>query len=148
MFKRIIFVFLIIMAFLYFDHSKEKDKMVFEDLVNDYYDVFSLEIDNLSTKNILDYFNDEDRVLEIRPKDNKIYDTGIKSYIFNSMHSNLYNIKRFVDYYLDKVDIYYNEKERYMLEGIPIDRVLVYTSKAKIDDLAKNYKVIVFNSEI
>lgn len=137
--KLIALLIILLMMFLY---PKQKETIMTFLELDDSYHIYDITMDNLNTKNIMDYFND-DTILFIMPSINKIYMHEEIKYPFNTEKSITYNINNFKEYYLSLVDNYYGEKEKYILNGIPIKKITIYMSSERLKELLnEGFKLI------
>lgn len=130
--KKLIVGFIILSIIILFPR-KEQTLMAFNEIDNTY-KIYHITRDNLNTKNIFNYF-DEDSILYIVPNINKIYMKDEINYPFNTERSINYNINKFKEYYLSLVDNYHQEKEKYILNGIPIKQLTIYMSSERLKEL-------------
>lgn len=149
MLKKIFFIMIICFSIILLDTTNEEILLVSDEVEEFGYYIYEVKIDNLTTRNFLNYFDDKIKVIKIYPFINPIYNYDLdvlREFTFFNK-SNTYNINYFKNIYLNSVDKYYNEKEKYIISGIPIDRVIIYTTNYMIEDLITkgNVRVEVLN---
>lgn len=139
--KKILFLTIIIVCFCIFLSDDEKAMLVNNEEIDNSYQLYYLSFDNLNTNNFKKYFNDDFRVIAIYPNVNPVYsdkvDNSIKYYRFNN-YSDENNLENFANSFIDKMT-YLNEKENYLINGIPIKVVKVYASTINVYKLLKKY---------
>lgn len=125
--KKIFFFVFFICLFSIF---KIESKSNYNYLKNDEsYNIYSVSMDNLNTKNIVNYFNNID-VIEIYPLVNPIYKSRIGNVSYKLRGGILNNeISLFTNYYLSliKKNSYLDYNYLY-INGIAIDKVDIYIS--------------------
>ena len=139
--KKIFLLTLIIIGLFLFNYKKEDVSLVFnENEYNnnydfDYFYITSNKI-NLTTNNLLKYFNENDefKIIGLYPKLDKIYNINVKNQLnyfgFNSLENNRSNLIDFTNNYVLKLkdNNYIEEANLVYFEGVKIDKVLVYAS--------------------
>lgn len=113
------------------------------DLNDDSYNLYVLYTDNLSTKNIVNYFSDID-VIRIYPRVNPIYKNNIGNVSYKINSSDLfYEINMFKEEYLSliKKNSYLDYNYLY-LNGIDIERIDVYISNNDLYKLLSSDLII------
>lgn len=147
MIKKILFVTSIIICFVIFINDSEETMLVNQEDNNDSYQLYYLSFEHLTTKNFNKYFDDNFKIIGIYPYINPIYinkiNDHLKYYPFKS-NSNSKNLTDFTNNYLEHIN-FYNEKEKYLINGIPIKVVKVYASTINVYKLLKNYTDIKYN---
>lgn len=133
MVKKLLFI-VIFISFAISVFPREKTLLVdYNDtILNEHdYQFFYLKFDNLNTNNFNDYLVDL-KVIEIFPYINSLYDFD---YSYRVMDSSLYiafrNLKK---EYFSLIDNYYDDKNQYLIRGIPIEKVLIYASSSDIHE--------------
>jgi len=145
--KKILFLTIIIVCFYIFVNDSEETLLVINDTRDNSYQIYYLSFEKLNTNNFTKYIDDNFKVLAIYPDISPIYkdkvDSSIKFYRFNS-HSKESNLSTFTNLFLDKM-IFLNEKEKYLVNGIPIKVVKVYTATINVYKLIKKYPDVKYN---
>lgn len=145
--KRLIFVTIIIVCFFLFINDSEETRLVSQEDIDDSYQLYYLSFNNLTTKNFSKYFDDSFKIIGIYPKINPLYDYKIKEYLKYypfKFNTNTKNINDFMNLYLEQMNLY-KEKEKYLINGIPIKIVKVYASTINIYKLMDKYTEIKYN---
>ena len=128
---------ILIIFSLFFIIPEEKNIPTFNEIEdNNVYKLYEITFDDLTTKNFSDYFNEELKILTIYPYINPIYKNSVpKLYSYTFTDNNITkNIKKFTEYYIDNIANYYNEKDNFLINGIKIDKVKVYTTYNTINE--------------
>ena len=125
--------------------KSDKIETVFNEQINSY-DLYLLDVskEDINTFNIVNYF-DNIKIIEIYPYINPIYKKliNISNYKFNTVLSNKKNISLFVNEYLNLLDknSLKDEIVKYRINGIKINKILVYASNSDINNLINNYNI-------
>ncbi len=140
----IIIIMLFIFSYLIFT-KRDNNIPVFSEKVN-YYDLYVLDLskENFNTNNIMAVFDDV-VILEIYPYVNPVYKNiiGIDCYKFNTILSNKKNISLFMNEYINKLENNNLKEEivKYRLNGVKINKIMVYTSNVVINKLINNHNI-------
>ena len=142
--KKIVILVIILIVFLIF--SKDQDNLVMVnklDNIDDNMAVVYFYIPNLSTKNIINYFDDNSNIIGLYPYVNPIYKkkTGDMFYGFNNQ-SLKKNINNFIKIYKTKLINNNFNSDAIMIEynGIKIEAVKAYMNKKDIKSFLKKCK--------
>lgn len=139
--KKIFLLILIIIGLFLFKYKKEDVSLVFnENEYNnnydfDYFYITSNKI-NLTTNNLLKYFNENDefKIIGLYPNLSNFYNINVKNQLnyfsFNSLENIRSNIIDFTNNYVLKLkdNNYIEEANLVYFEGVKIDKLLVYAS--------------------
>lgn len=141
--KKILTTLLILV--IYLSLKEETTKTVFSDNIdNDVYRMYHIEMDNLNSHNFNDYFSSMD-VIVIEPSINPIYKNKIDIVYFYK------NIDDFKEYYIKRLKEkgYYIEANKYLLNPININKIIAFTSINSIyDNISKlNSNYIITKSD-
>lgn len=138
----------IIIFIIYLSLKEEKVKTVFsEELNNDLYMTYYIEMDNLNSNNFNDYFKNFD-IVALIPDINPIYKDKINIIYF---YKDIDDFKKNYIKRLKEKD-YYIEANKYMIKPIKINRVITYSSINDIYDSIslnnKNYTIVKSDSYV
>lgn len=102
-------------------------------LSDDSYNLYSVSIDNLNTKNFLSYF-DGINVIRLYPKVNPIYKNIMRDISYKFSGDNIsHEINSFNNYYLSLIKKNsYSDYNYLYINGIPIDKVSIYISESEL----------------
>lgn len=132
--KRILIVLIIFLVTLIFNDDKV-DYVFNEDLeLGNLYEITF--INNLSTNNFLNYFNDI-KVIWIKPKNNIIYQGKLKKYniyYFKEIPNHI-NIENFKNNYIDYINKlgFISEAMKLNVSGIMIYKMKIYVSEEQLN---------------
>jgi len=136
--KKVLILLILIFIFS-FILNKNKIQTVFS--VDTEYEIYYLDFRkvNLNTNNFNDYFNNNNMdIIKIEPYVNPIYKDKIKNlnYLFD-YYSNESNIKKFKERYLKEIknNNYIDDYNKYLINGIKIEMVKVYSNYKEILEL-------------
>lgn len=145
--KKMLFLTIIIVCFYLFLNDNEETLLVSSNSIDNSYQIYYLSFEKLNTNNFSKYINNDFKVLAIYPNINPIYsdklDNSVKAYRFNN-YSDENNLSTFTNLFLDKM-IFLNEKEKYLINGIPIKIVKVYASTINVYKLLKKHPDVKYN---
>lgn len=142
--KKVITVILTTIVFSILLSAKEETLLVANTLddVDNGIQIVYLTIPNLTTKNIENYFDDNNSIIGIYPKINTLYDKKIGEtfYTFNNTVSISSNINNFIKFYKQKLKSNNFTKDIAAIDynGVIIDKVKIYMTKDEIDNFLKN----------
>ncbi len=151
MFKKTIIFLTIILLVILSSNSHEKTKLVYNEISNDneYNQIYLLfEDKNLTTNNFNDFFKNI-KVLKVYPYINPIYAGKIKAnynYEFNWENHN-YDLEKIKNDFISKLKNIglTNEANEYQINGVVINKVLIYSNLGKIKNIFKNYNNIKYS---
>lgn len=131
--KKILFISCLIFLLLFNDNKTE---FVFNETL-EYSNLYEITfINNLSTNNFLNYFNDI-KVIWIKPKINILFENKLKKYnkYYFKEITNDKNIENFKKEYINYItDLgYRNEAVKYNVSGIMIEKVKVYVNDEQLN---------------
>lgn len=141
----LIFLFLFYVSFSFLFFEKETTKFVFsEDEFSTY--MIDFEKESFTTKTLSTFFNEKNfDIISITPYFSPIYAKKIEviPFYFNSFSKKL-SLKRFEKDYLENLRKLGLKKEvtKYILQGIPIRFLEVYTNLSHIQKLKEKYPLL------
>jgi len=129
--KRILFVFVVLLVSILIVNKKDNTILVNNTLDNieNGSQIFYLNIPNLTTKNIFNYFNDENIILGIYPYVNPLYKKRVGNMFFNFDSKSLNsNVTRFISHYKTvlRKNNFNNDLTMVDYNGIKIEKVKLY----------------------
>ncbi len=107
-------------------------------LDSDYYQMYDIYADNLTTKNFTKYFSDTSNFIAVYPDTNLIYKEKLGNIYFEC--KNKFNIEDFISYYkkvLEKNN-YKNDLVNIDYYGVSIKKIRVYANKEELAQILNN----------
>ena len=136
--KKLLLVIFLIINIFFINYKVENTDLKVVAINDNTYKLYKLNT-KLTTKNILNYINEEIKIIAIYPK------TKLASYVYTFTNStNQNNLILFTNEYrnLLRNNNYNKEANLISFNGIEIDKIIVYTTANNIERLLKTNKFI------
>lgn len=131
-----IIIFLIFIISLFFINNDPTISVA--SLDDDYYQMYDIYADNLTTKNFTKYFSDTSNFIAVYPDINLIYKEKLGNIYFEC--KNKFNLDAFISYYkkvLEKNN-YKNDLVNIDYYGVSIEKIRVYANKEELAQILNN----------
>ncbi len=132
----IIILFICVFLLLIVDNDYISAPVV--SLDSDYYQMYDIYADNLTTKNFTKYFSDTSNFIAVYPDINLIYKEKLGNIYFEC--KNKFNLEDFISYYkkvLEKNN-YKNDLVNIDYYGVSIKKIRVYANKEELAQILNN----------
>lgn len=140
--KKIILLIFIFINVLLLSLNEEKTKNVSLVVSDNSFNLYTLNT-KLNTKNILNYINDDIRIINIYPKTKTIYNNNLKKYVYKfTVTTNQNNINLFTNEYRKLLikNNYTKEANLISFNGIDIIKIDIHTNEFNLLKLLKTNK--------